>query len=155
MAQAPKRGGESPPRITDIHVNFKPQAEQRYKTLGDWQIKTLLNTIEGTHRTVLYITITQMPDQRYQWPLAVHELVEALLCHVDEISTEEVDAWDIHGEGRHLDEPGDDPKAPYHVQHMAAGDLEIQMAQLLGFTAGEYANYIDKESLRDDEGENR
>lgn len=129
-------------RIQSIHILFVTQAEQRYATLGDWQFVPELS--------LLRIRVTQMPNQHMSWPIALHELAEALLCHARGLTTAQVDAWDIHGPGKDLHEPGDDPRAPYHTEHMAADDLEIQFAQALGFTADEYADYIDTQENPDD-----
>lgn len=126
-------------RITEIHIRFVPEAEQRYPTLGDWQIKP----IHDTDDCYLDITVTQMPDQRYSWPIAVHELIEALLCHAAGITTEVVDAWDITGPGSDDPDPGNMANAPYHREHVLATSLEIDFVHMLDMEESDYAFYID------------
>jgi hypothetical protein len=107
--------------INEIRIRFIPQSEQRYDTCGDWFSK------DGT----LHIFASEMQDARYQHLVAVHELVEALACNVDGVSQEAVDAFDM-GAGAVIEEPGNDPAAPYHKQHMAATAIERLLAEALG-----------------------
>ena len=60
--------------------------------------------------------VSALTDWRHSALIAVHELVEALLCKAHGVTTEAVDTWDM-GPGHELDEPGDDPRAPYHREH--------------------------------------
>jgi hypothetical protein len=53
-----------------ITIETIPAAKMRYPTVGDWQFKP-----DGT----LHITVSRMTDRRYEFLLALHELVEALL----------------------------------------------------------------------------
>jgi len=98
-----------------------PQAQQRYDTVGDWRFDT-----DGN----LHITVSQLSDPRYETLIAVHELVEALLCKAAGITEASVTAFDTAYQGN--GEPGDDPKAPYRHQHAAATFFEKKMAKLLG-----------------------
>lgn len=106
-----------PRSIKEIRIRFIPQAEQRYDTCGNW-------LYEGDGLTIL---ISQMPDERYQQLVAVHELVEALMCNVDGVTQEQVDAFDM-GPGKDLDEPGYSPDAPYREQHAWASAIEKMLA---------------------------
>ena len=94
--------------------------DQRYPTVGDWW-----TDIQGD----LHIRVSELPDQKHMQLIAIHELIEALLCkatHVDQI---EVDRFDqtFAGDG----EPGDDPKAPYYQQHQVASGIEQLLATLM------------------------
>jgi len=62
--------------------------------------------------------------------LVLHELIEMKLCMKDGVTQGAVDAFDANfkGEG----EPGDDPAAPYRVQHRKACLIEFLMASFLG-----------------------
>ena len=85
---------------------------QRYPTAGDWPLKH-----DGLH-----IFVSRMSDQRYEFLVAMHEAIEAYLCKHDGVSQAAVDRFDQAYEHRRKpgddSEPGDNPKAPYHKQHI-------------------------------------
>lgn len=62
--------------------------------------------------------------------VALHETIEARLCHKDGVTQADVDAFDAAFAG--TEQPGDDPKAPYQRQHRAAMLIEHLMATFLG-----------------------
>lgn len=113
--------------IDKILIEFIPQSQQRYDTTGDW-------LYDGD---TLIIYASKMPDARHQQLVAVHELVEALACNADGVSQESVDEFDM-GPGAVLEEPGNDPAAPYYPQHMAATAIEQLLAVALGVDWDEY-----------------
>jgi hypothetical protein len=119
--------------ITKIDIQVIDHTAQRYDTSGDWWFEP-----DGT----LHLAVSKMSDPRYALLVAMHELTEALLCHHAGITTEQVDTWDI-GEGGELDEPGDDPRAPYHEQHVAAMFVERWMADKFGVDWTAYAEAFD------------
>ena len=84
----------------------------------------------------LLISVSKMSDPRYETLVAAHELIEAMLCRQAGISERAVDAFDRHYEAHRKagdqSEPGDDPRAPYHRQHVAATKIERELAALLG-----------------------
>jgi len=123
-------------RITSIHIAIIPHAKQRYPTVGDWQYE---GPRDATH---LMVKVSAMPDQRMEQAIAIHELVEALLCNHAGITQEEVDAWDIVGPGAALDDPGDDVDSPYHAQHVAATEFEERFVEAVGLTWDEHDNAI-------------
>jgi len=80
-----------------------------------------------------------MTDRRYELLVALHELVEALLCQQSGVSQERVDAFDKAYEAKRPladkdSEPGDDPAAPYNRQHVIASVTERLAADLLRST---------------------
>ena len=91
-----------------ITIETIPHASQRYDTVGDWIWED---------ENYLRIRVSSMGRRRYAALVAVHELVEALLCWERGITTEMVDTFDKAFEaGRpegNEDEPGDDPTCPY------------------------------------------
>jgi hypothetical protein len=89
-----------------------------------------------------------MPDERHQQLVAVHELVEALACNVDDVSPESVDAFDM-GPGAELDEPGNSPEAPYHAQHMMATEIEKRLAEALHVAWDEYDAAVGDHGVRE------
>jgi hypothetical protein len=94
-------------------------------------------------RSRLEIHVSDTGDWRANQAIAVHELTEALLCLHRGISVEAVDAWDT-GLGAALDEPGDDPRAPYYREHQAATVIEYQVLKELGMPAEEYERVLER-----------
>lgn len=110
----------------------------RYPTVGDWRI-----TESGIEVDVL---ATQ--DPRYELLLAVHEVIEAWLCARAGITTDAVDTFDMEFVKIHPDpnlEPGDDPKAPYHVQHNIATEIEKILAWRYNVKWSRYEKYLNDE----------
>ena len=120
----------------NITITTIPHAAQRYATAGDWYFPP-----KGGDLT---ICVSKMPDHRFELLVAVHELIEALACQQAGITTAEVDqfdmTWDSHG--KYL-EPGLDPRAPYHVQHMLANFVEAGLADVLGVDQTAYAEALE------------
>lgn len=116
-----------PKQIDRIVIEFIPQEEQRYSTSGDW-----------THEpdNTLLIRVTKMTEV-YQQAVALHELVEALLCNAADVTQEAVDEFDM-GPGAALDEPGFDLDAPYHKQHCWADVVERTFIAAAGLSWSAY-----------------
>src|SRR6185437_14162711 len=98
-----------------IVIETIPHEQQRYPTVGDWTYEP-----DGT----LLIRISKLSDERREALIAVHELVEVLLCKQDGVTQEAVDSFDKEFEANrppdNVDEPGDDLRAPYARQHCIA-----------------------------------
>jgi hypothetical protein len=77
----------------------------------------------------------RISNRRYEFLLALHELVEALLCKEARVSQVAVDAFDAGYEKR--GQPGDDSEpgaaagAPYPREHVIAWVIERLAADLL------------------------
>ena len=69
----------------NVKIVTIPHEEQRYPTVGDW-------VVNGDN---LYISVSKMSDPRYELLVAVHELVEVLLCKERGISQVLVDKFDM------------------------------------------------------------
>jgi len=111
-----------------VRLRVLPHRAQRYDTEGDWI----------WHDQTLEIRISREVgehDPRYGVLLFVHELIEALLCRADGITTACVDAFDLAYPGA---DPGEDPAAPYHRQHMSAEAAERALADYLGIDWQDY-----------------
>lgn len=119
------------PKIT---IKIIPHSEQRYDTCGDWWISE-----EGNW----HIAISELGDPRYNFLVALHELVEMALCCERGITPEIVDRFDIGYDGKYLDDPGIDPKAPYHREHMSATVVERDIARKLHVGWEQYNKTID------------
>lgn len=105
----------------NIVIEFIPHARQRYDTVGDWYYNgygILCIKVSNDHTGYL--------DPKLQEAVALHELTEALLCAHAGVTQKMVDdfdfAWDPQDELQ--EEPGENPGAPYHDQHMIADIVE-------------------------------
>lgn len=101
-----------------LRVEIVPHNDQRYRTIGDW-------LYENGGKT-LVIRVSDTGDWRSDVLIAIHEIVEAVLCQNDGVTQAQVDEFDR----RHpdLDEPGNDKAAPYHQQHVVAMVIEKNLA---------------------------
>lgn len=111
-----------PKDITSIRIDFIPNSQQRYETAGDWYY-------EGD---TLILKVSKTEDPLDQQLIALHELVEALLCNHAGITQEVVDKFDM-GPGKDLEQPGDDPSAPYYEQHKVATNVERVVEEAMRF----------------------
>jgi hypothetical protein len=109
-----------------ILIESKPYADMRYPTLGDWFYSgdTLQIITASTDERGLPVS------EQEQFLIALHELVEVKLCEARGITQKAVDDFDLAYAG--LDEPGDEPLAPYRREHRFAMLIEHQMAHELG-----------------------
>lgn len=123
-----------------ITIKIIPHKEHRYETVGDWWW-----TKDGD----LEIRVSKMSDWRYEVCVAIHELVEVVLCKQAGVSQESVDEFDIEYEKQRakslsLDtsEPGDSRFAPYRFQHCIATGVERVVAAVLGVNWSDYETEI-------------
>ena len=125
----------APPRHRDhrpLKIVIQTVDHQRYPTASDWQLKP-----DGLH-----IFVSHMSDQRYEFLVGMHEAIEAYLCKQAGISQAAVDRFDQAYERRRKPgderEPGDNPKAPYHKEHMFASKVERMLDDQLNVNWGAY-----------------
>jgi len=101
-----------------IEIKTVDPSAMRYPTAGDWEWlpdgALMLKVPEYGGRDVSVLLV------------ALHEMVEAFLCKRDGITDEQVTKFDT--DNPKLEEPGDDPGAPYHRQHVIAMALEREAA---------------------------
>lgn len=120
-----------------IVIETIPHSEQRYETVGDYWIGT-----EGTW----HIRVSKMNDWRKEIAIAVHELVEMSLCRDRGISHDEITDFDKQFEARrvkdNVDEPGDDPQAPYQQEHCFATGIERLLIAEFGLAWKEYDDAV-------------
>lgn len=116
-----------------IHIDIAtiPHKEHRYSTTGDFY---LANDIE-------MVKVSDMQNDKYEFLVALHELIEMNLCKAHGVEWNEVDKFDI--EHPELDEPGDSEEAPYHKEHMFASKIERMMADEMGINWEEYNKVMD------------
>jgi hypothetical protein len=120
----------------NICIKTIPHKEMRYETCGDW-------FYEGE---TLHIRVSKMSDWRYEFLVALHELVEVFLCRYSGVGQKQVDRFDIAYEKKRKEgdesEPGDSTKAPYRTQHCIATGIERIVAAFLGVVWADYDKEI-------------
>ena len=172
-------------KLMKILIETIPHKDQRYATAGDWQFKQGAidqNTVvvnnaayaaQADGSQLLHIRVSELGDWRYEALVAVHELVEALLCKYGGITEQEVDKFDMDFEARRpkprngntfsmmelqmlspreleklreaiTAEPGDDPRAPYHSEHVVATSIETRLAGEMEVDWGAYSRAIER-----------
>lgn len=103
-----------------ISIDCIRQEQHRYATLGDY-----FRAADGD----VYIRVTDLPDWRHSFLIALHELVEEAVTYHRGISEPSIMAFDVaHPE---LDDPGMSPEAPYHAEHVLATCIEMLVAREL------------------------
>lgn len=121
-----------------ITIETIAHSAQRYPTVGDWFFDEAGN---------LHITVSQLSDWKREALVAVHELVEVLICKQEGITQEMVDAFDIKYEENRkpedLDEPGDNPAAPYAGPHCIATGVERILAAALDVSWKKYEDELE------------
>lgn len=122
-----------------ITIETIPHEEQRYPTVGDWVFN-----LDGD----LQIFVSEMRDSQVEFLVGIHELVEAMVCKIWGVTQEEVDKFDMEYEANrtldNMEDPGDDPGAPYHSEHVFAGIIERLVAHEMGIKWSEYEKEIAK-----------
>jgi hypothetical protein len=122
-------------RLPEVVIRVIPHSQHRYSTTGDYY-----EVEEG--RWV--IEVSELGDARYEFLVAVHELVEWFLLWLRGVREEEVRAFDEWWEGEaergnvQGDEPGHDVRAPYYWEHVFATLVEKMVALQLGVDWEEY-----------------
>jgi hypothetical protein len=104
----------------NVDINIIDHKDQRYETTGDWYW-------EGDNLT---INISDMGSWKSELLVALHELVEVMLCKSNDIAEEDVTKFDV--EHLDLEDPGSDKRAPYHKEHMLALSVEYLVCTQLG-----------------------
>jgi hypothetical protein len=124
-------------RMNHIEIDVIPNEAQRYPTVGDYY--------EAGFNT--FFKISALGDARMEFLVSIHEQIEQFLCKVRGISEpNQIKPFDEEFERNrqpgNVDEPGHDPSAPYHREHVFAEKIEMQIADELGVDWGEYSNRV-------------
>jgi hypothetical protein len=89
-----------------------------------------------------------MDDTRYEFLVALHELVEVKLCEWCGITQKVVDDFDMEFEKNRAEddnsEPGDSPRAPYRLQHCIATGVERIVAAAMRVDWADYEASINR-----------
>jgi hypothetical protein len=120
-----------------IQVKTIQHKEQRYETVGDWW---------WDKKNTLQIRVSEMSNPKYEQLVALHEIVEALLCDDAGVAEEDVTAFDIAFEKIRPpgdeSEAGDSKSAPYYHQHQVATMLEQMFAIQLNVRWSDYEKEV-------------
>lgn len=114
-----------------MEIKTVPHKHQRYDTLGDWV----------GHERIRFYSISEMGNPKYEFLVALHEMIEHAACIEAGISGDDVDRFDFMYEG---DDPGNDPKAPYHKQHTFAEKIEREVCEFLGLDWNAYGRFLNE-----------
>lgn len=124
----------------NIHVLTIPNDEIRKRagfTGADWWFD---------ENDDIQIRVAQMSCREREMALAIHEAVEAVICHFHHVDVANVDAFDAHFEKMHPEnhglDAGDAPHCPYGREHMAATACERVVAMEIG--VGSWKEYDDE-----------
>ncbi len=98
--------------------------KQRYDTVGDWYKKN--------GKWIIKVSKTKT---EWEWLIAVHELIEMILCEHRKIKEADVTKFDLNYTGK---EPGASKKAPYYREHAFATKVERMLAKQLNIKWRKY-----------------
>ena len=119
-----------------IIIETIPHDQHRYETCGDyWQ------DADGTR----HIRVSDMGDDRLATLVALHELIEWTLCDDRGIAEPDIMAFDkaVPDDSPYADDPGHDPAAPYHKEHVFAECVERLVAAELGVNWQDYEKRVE------------
>ena len=112
-----------------ITIETIPHGEQRIPgQVGDWTMD---------NREVI-IRVSTLGNWRYEAAVAVHEMIEVLLCINSGVREEDVDAFDMLFADVGTGEPGDAPTAPYQQMHCFATAVERMLIAAFGVPWADY-----------------
>jgi hypothetical protein len=124
-----------------ISVKNIPHSDQEYPTVGNWHLRGV-----GEDRTDIFVEVSQMNNEDYEFLVSIHEQIEAYACYKSGITEQEVTAFDeAYEQGRaegDTSEAGDSTSAPYKDAHFLATTIERILAQALGVDWNEYEKVV-------------
>ncbi len=119
-----------------ITANTIPHKEQEYDTAGNYK------DFAGGEVRLLYIS--DMGNADYEFLVLIHELIEQHLCLKRGIPEPVIATYDKQYTGDHPNDPGLDPSAPYHKEHMFSERIEALIGKELGIDIVHYSAALDK-----------
>lgn len=115
-----------------IIIESIPYKKMRYATAGDYYTDA-----DGTR----HIFVASLNNEPMEAAIALHELIEMFVTESVGITEKEILAFDVtHPE---LNDPGDDPKAVYHWEHVFSGAIERLFCERMGIEWEEYSQAVD------------
>lgn len=154
----------------NFYIQTIDHKDQRYETVGDWYQGQLwgedggdVSISENGGGDVRIISVSKLGDARYEALIAIHELIESVLCAHAGIAEESVTVFDEEFEAARLTktndgshfyfrgellpintEPGDHLEAPYYMQHTTATYVERLLARKLGVEWSTYEKVLEE-----------
>lgn len=120
-----------------IYIQTIPHAWQDYDTVGNYTF---------SENGSLLILVSEMRDDRFEFLVALHEMIEAYLCRQRGITDDVITAFDEAFEAArpegNIAEPGDDPAAPYQNEHCIATAVERVACAALGVKWADYEKAV-------------
>lgn len=126
----------------NVEIKVVRHGDQRYPTAGDWQFDPASE--------VLTIKVSSLANWRFEMLVAIHELMESLLCIDRGIDEKEVDQFDLAFEARRSfesngnEEPGDQILSPYRDEHCFATGVERMLCSAMKIPWKRYEEAIEK-----------
>jgi hypothetical protein len=118
--------------MRNIIVYTLPHKYQRYDTAGDYFIPEDSNQ--------LYIGVSRMGNDDYEFLVALHEFIESYLIEKRGIKEKDITKFDIESNDK---DPGSLPKSPYHKEHMFSERIEKLVSLELDVDWDEYNKVLD------------
>lgn len=123
----------------NIRIQTIPHEKQRYNTCGDY-------IIDDNGDVTIYVSETG--NWKYDFLIALHEMVEYALCKDHDVPVYVIDDFDISFEQNRLpgdeSKPGDSLKAPYRKEHFVASTMERIAANELSLFWEHYQTVISR-----------
>lgn len=124
----------------NIHILVIPESQQRKEVNGcDWFFDD---------RCDLQVRVSPLSDWRREALLGIHEAVEAIMCKHNGVSQQSVDEFDQQYDLDHPEEAdleaGDDPMAPYVLEHCYATAIERILCGVLRVSWKSYSDELIK-----------
>lgn len=123
--------------LPKIQYKSIPHKMQRYDTCGDY----------FEDADIIQFRCSKM-NAEMEFLVLIHELVEWILIAKKGIEIDDIDEFDISFEENrkpgNLDEPGDDPDAPYYDEHQFATAIERLMCDKLGIRWRDYEKVVNE-----------
>ena len=120
-----------------IYIDTIAHEEQRYPTVGDYWFPW-----REQKDTCIEVRVSRMGNEDYEFLVAIHEQIEAYLTKKRGITETLITNFDVEFEKNrpkgNTNEPGNDPDAPYHKEHVFATKLERMLAEELGVDWDKY-----------------
>jgi len=114
-----------------VKINTIPHDQHLYTTVGCWFWEKL-----NQDDTSIHIRVSRNLPNDDIFLVALHELVESYLCSKKNISTSQVNDWDMKNPD--VEEPGEVAGAPYFQEHKDANDIEKLMCEKLNLNWDEH-----------------
>ncbi len=119
--------------IRNVKIETVRPQEMRYRTVGDWYF---------VGPNLLVIKVADTGNWIYNLLVAVHELIEVILCQIAGVTEKQVDRFDLAHQND--EDPGSHPKAPYHDQHMIAMGVEMILSVEAGVKWRTYEDALER-----------